>query len=218
MLEPEQHARHDDGRRRQQLSRVANAARRAMRIVAGIALHQRHHRHAGFETAQAQRQLGEEQQAGSDHGQPAAAALVLDVPVAACTTLVPGREPARDETIKIAQAAAEHDHIEHKIDATITTAMAITSRKPRRNIAPSNTSSEHRDRHLALQNHAGIVGPERIVNQVLGRVGRRERLVMTKSVAAKPSSTSTRNFAVQPCSSRSSIAIEPCPSGDSSAT
>ena len=60
----EQQARHDDGRRGQQLPRVANAAQRAVRIVVRIALHQRHHGHAGFESAQAQRQLGKEQQAG----------------------------------------------------------------------------------------------------------------------------------------------------------
>ncbi|MGC4003736.1 MAG: hypothetical protein QM811_11660 [Pirellulales bacterium] len=43
-------------------------------------------------------------------------------------------------------------------------------------------------------------------------------LVMTKSVAAKPSRISTNVLPFQPCINRSSIAIEPCPCGDFDAT
>ena len=43
-------------------------------------------------------------------------------------------------------------------------------------------------------------------------------IVIRKSVAAKPSSTRTNSLPFQNDSSRSSIAIEPSPCGDSSAT
>ncbi len=42
--------------------------------------------------------------------------------------------------------------------------------------------------------------------------------VITKSVAAKPSSTSTMILLHQPLAKCSSIAIEPCPCGDLPAT
>ena len=43
-------------------------------------------------------------------------------------------------------------------------------------------------------------------------------IVITKSVAAKPSSTRTKSLPFQKLSSRSSMAIEPSPRGLSSAT
>jgi hypothetical protein len=53
---------HDERRRQQEPAGAADAALRPRSAVAGIALDEGHHDHAGLEPRQAERQLGEQQQ------------------------------------------------------------------------------------------------------------------------------------------------------------
>ena len=62
----EQHA-HDERGGAQQLPGVPNAAGRLFRRIAGVALHERHHRDAGFESRQAERELRKEQERDEQH-------------------------------------------------------------------------------------------------------------------------------------------------------
>ena len=70
----EQHA-HDERRRQQQPLRPADAAVRRRLGVAGVALHERHHRDAGLEAGQAQRELREQDQRHAHHRRQAAVLL-----------------------------------------------------------------------------------------------------------------------------------------------
>ena len=93
--------------------------------------------------------------------------------------------------------------------------MPIASVKPRRKTAPSSAS---RTRVIATWcpcRSSGTLGFSTMcaVASAADRV-----MVIRKSVAAKPSSTSTNSLPFQKDSSRSSIAIDPSPCGLSTAT
>ena len=93
--------------------------------------------------------------------------------------------------------------------------MPIASRKPLRNTAPSRASST-RVTGTSCPSSSG----ERCGFSTRWAVASAAEsvMVMRKSVAAKPSSTSTNSLPPQNDSSRSSMAIEPSPCGLSCAT
>ncbi|MEO5709294.1 MAG: hypothetical protein ABIQ59_05695 [Nocardioidaceae bacterium] len=87
--------------------------------------------------------------------------------------------------------------------------------KPRRNTAPSRASSPSVMATAWPASRSGTLGFSMMcaVASAADRV-----IVIRRSVAAKPSSTRTNSLPFQNESSRSNIAIEPSPCGDSSAT
>ena len=93
--------------------------------------------------------------------------------------------------------------------------MPIASLNPRRNTAASSATSTSVIGTSAPWNHAGANGFSTAcaVASAADRV-----IVIMKSVAAKPSSTSTKSLPPHQGSSRSSMAIEPSPRKLSRAT
>ena len=166
-------------------------------------LNQRHDCHARFETAESQGQLGKIQQARKDDHADVAARrpIPLDVPIAAPN----GRQPlgnhraVRDD---IPQAGEDHDRVEQQVHAD-------QRRRPRQSLrethaetpcpagpaaAWSASSARAATSGMSLHNGLWI--------RCTAASAAESVLVITKSVAAKPSSTSTRNLPVQPCSKR----------------
>ncbi|WP_224389719.1 hypothetical protein [Pseudonocardia sp. ICBG1293] len=99
--------------------------------------------------------------------------------------------------------------------ATSPTAIRTASENPARNTPPSSASSTSVSGTFCPCSAAGASGfcTRWAVASAADRV-----IVMRKSVAANPSSTSTNTLPRQPGSSRSSIAMEPSPCGLSRAT
>ena len=105
--------------------------------------------------------------------------------------------------------------------ATITTAMPMTSLKPRMNDAPSRTSRNDVRKTACLvlaKSSAGGVGQFGFWIRWTAASAVDSVLVMTKSVAANPSSTSTSTLPPHPWTSRASIPIDPWPACDRPAT
>jgi hypothetical protein len=99
--------------------------------------------------------------------------------------------------------------------ATRTTAMPIASLNPLRNTSPSSATSPRVSGTSAPSNQAGANG----FSTACAVASAAERvMVIMKSVAANPSSTSTKSLPPHQGSSRSSIAIEPSPRKLSRAT
>ncbi len=180
----EQH-RHDERRRAEQLAGVADPALRRLGIVAGIALDERHHRDAGLESRQAERQLRKDEERGGQHHHGVAVRLHESV--------APSRQVlgvVRD----LEDAPAQHDHVQPEINChdedREANGLAEALQEDRR---------QHRQQEQREQNR--MIHPcrhERIGDDVRGGVGCRERDGDDEVGRRKPEQHENEDFAAPP--------------------
>ena len=107
----DEHHAHDCGRSEEQLARVRDAAlgfavrSRVVAFVLLAAADQRHHRHAGFESAQPERELGKHEHGARDQHGRVALGAERRAPV--------GEERGVREDLE--DAAPEHDHVQQQV-------------------------------------------------------------------------------------------------------
>ena len=158
-----QHDAHDERRRGQQLARGANAAFRNLApFISLFALHPRHHQRAGFETAQSQRQLGEDDGGSQDHCRPVTVQGQARPPV--------GEEFRMPRDLN--EAAGQHHQVQKEKGDRHGGGEHDGLAKPHQE--DDSQQGEQEDRHAEAR-VAEVMVQVGIVHGMLGGVGGRER-------------------------------------------
>ena len=198
----QEHA-HDQRGRGQQLARVPDPSRRAHGVVAGIAAHQRHHRHPRLEPGEAEGQLREEEQR---RARSSAAAELMAARRGAC------RQFARCSGWRSTSTtiAASRTAFRREVDGDDERRRSrwprgTPSGRPRPGARAARGSCPPGDRKACGTNGFSTMCA---VASAADRV-----MVMMKSVKAKPSRTRTKALPFQRGSSSSSMRMLPWPWG-----
>ena len=174
--------------------------------VAGVALDQRHHRDAGLEAGQAERQLREDQQRDARPSSAGCRAAVVSAVVQSATTLRVRRRRATS-------ADGDHDDVQREVDADQDDRDADRLAEAPRKTAPSSAIST---RVIATSWPCSSAGTKRVLDDVRGGVGGRqgdrdhevggdeaeqhqdEQLALPPATAAAPASRSSPRRAGSP--------------------